>query len=182
LVRAMKIMATGLKGGTSFMEDYTYHLAPTAMQVLGAHMLEVCPSIAAGQPRLEIHPLAIGGKADPARLVFNASAGPALNVSVIDLGHRFRMILNEVACLTPEADLPKLPVARVIWTPKPDLEVAAQCWILAGGAHHTGFSQALTAEYLRDFADIAGVELVEINSATEVGAFKKELRWNEAVY
>jgi len=182
LVRAMKIMATGLKGGTSFMEDYTYHLAPTAMQVLGAHMLEDCPSIAAGQPRLEIHPVTIGGKADPARLVFNASAGPALNVSVIDLGHRFRMILNEVACLTPEADLPKLPVARVIWTPKPDLEVAAQCWILAGGAHHTGFSQALTAEYLRDFADIAGVELVEINSATEVGAFKKELRWNEAVY
>jgi L-arabinose isomerase len=152
------------------------------MKVLGAHMLEVCESVAAQKPRLEVHPLAIGGKADPPRLVFNAPTGPALNVSVIDLGHRFRMILNEVESVEPEADLLKLPVARVVWQPKPDLPVAAQCWILAGGAHHTGFSMALTPEYLRDFAEIAGVELVEINADTKVTEFKKELRWNDAVY
>lgn len=182
LVRAMKIMATGLPGGTSFMEDYTYHLNPTGMKVLGAHMLEVCESIAAQKPRLEVHPLSIGGKADPPRLVFNAPTGPALNVSVIDLGNRFRMILNEVESVPPDAGLPKLPVARVVWQPKPDLPIAAQCWILAGGAHHTGFSQALTAEYLRDFAEIAGIELVEINAETRTSEFKKELRWNDAVY
>lgn len=182
LVRAMKIMTTGLPGGTSFMEDYTYHLNPTGMKVLGAHMLEVCESIAAQKPRLEVHPLSIGGKADPPRLVFNAPIGPALNVSVIDLGNRFRMILNEVESVPPDADLPKLPVARVVWQPKPDLQIAAQCWILAGGAHHTGFSQALTAEYLRDFAEIAGIELVEINAETRTSEFKKELRWNDAVY
>ncbi|MFH1214096.1 MAG: L-arabinose isomerase, partial [Candidatus Neomarinimicrobiota bacterium] len=133
-------------------------------------------------PRVEIHPLSIGGKADPPRLVFNVPAGPALNVSVIDLGGRFRMILNEVESVPPDADLPKLPVARVIWIPKPDLEIAAQCWILAGGAHHTAFSQALTAEYLRDFAEIAGIELLEINDSTKVAEFKKEMRWNAAVY
>lgn len=182
LVRALKVMATGLTGGTSFMEDYTYHLAPSGSKVLGAHMLEVCESIAADRPRVEIHPLSIGGKADPPRLVFNVPAGPALNVSVIDLGGRFRMILNEVESVPPDADLPKLPVARVIWIPKPDLEVAAQCWILAGGAHHTAFSQALTAEYLRDFAEIAGIELLEINDSTKVAEFKKEMRWNAAVY
>jgi L-arabinose isomerase len=182
LVRAMKVMATGLKGGTSFMEDYTYHLAPNDARVLGAHMLEVCESIAAEKPRIEVHPLSIGGKDDPPRLVFNVPAGPALNVSVIDLGERFRMILNEVESVAPEADLPKLPVARVVWIPQPNLQVAAHCWILAGGAHHTAFSPALTAEYLRDFAEMAGVELVEINAATRVAEFKKELRWNEAVY
>lgn len=182
LVRAMKIMATGLPGGTSFMEDYTYHFNPSGMKVLGAHMLEVCESVAANKPRLEVHPLSIGGKADPPRLVFNAPTGPALNVSIIDLGNRFRMILNEVESVQPDADLPKLPVARVVWMPKPNLKTAAQCWILAGGAHHTGFSQALTAEYLRDFAEIAGIELVEINNSTNVTEFKKELRWNEAIY
>ncbi|HPC36974.1 MAG TPA: L-arabinose isomerase [Candidatus Marinimicrobia bacterium] len=182
LVRAMKIMATGLPGGTSFMEDYTYHFNPSGMKVLGAHMLEVCESVAASKPRLEVHPLSIGGKADPPRLVFNAPTGPALNVSLIDLGNRFRMILNEVESVQPDADLPKLPVARVVWMPKPNLKTAAQCWILAGGAHHTGFSQALTAEYLRDFAEIAGIELVEINNDTNVTEFKKELRWNEVVF
>jgi len=164
------------------MEDYTYHFNPSGMKVLGAHMLEVCESVAANKPRLEVHPLSIGGKADPPRLVFNAPTGPALNVSLIDLGNRFRMILNEVESVQPDADLPKLPVARVVWMPKPNLKTAAQCWILAGGAHHTGFSQALTAEYLRDFAEIAGIELVEINNSTNVTEFKKELRWNEAVY
>ncbi len=182
LVRAMKVMATGLKGGTSFMEDYTYHLDPSGMKVLGAHMLEVCESIATDKARLEVHPLSIGGKADPPRLVFNVLSGPALNVSVIDLGNRFRMILNEVDVVPPDADLPKLPVARVVWQPKPNLEIGAQCWILAGGAHHTGFSQALTAEHLQDFAEIAGIELLEINDATSVSEFKKEIRWNESSY
>jgi len=182
LVRAMKVMAMGLPGGTSFMEDYTYHLNPDGMKVLGAHMLEVCESIAAEKPRLEVHPLSIGAKADPPRLVFNAPTGLALNVSIIDIGNRFRMILNEVESVPPNADLPKLPVARVVWKPQPNLSVAAQCWILAGGAHHTGFSQALTAEYLRDFAEIASIELVEINADTRISEFKKELRWNDAVY
>jgi len=182
LVRAMKVMATGLPGGTSFMEDYTYHLDPSGMKVLGAHMLEVCESIAADKARLEIHPLSIGGKNDPPRLVFNVPTGPALNVSLIDLGNRFRMILNEVDVVRPDEDLPKLPVARVLWVPKPDLEIAAQSWILAGGAHHTGFSQALTAEHIRDFAEIAGIELLEINASTKVSEFIKELRWNDTCF
>jgi len=182
LVRAMKVMATGLVGGTSFMEDYTYHLAPDKMRVLGAHMLEVCESLAETKPRLEVHPLAIGGKADPPRLVFDVPPGRAINVSLIDLGNRFRMILNEVESVTPPADLPKLPVARALWEPKPNLPVAAHCWILAGGAHHTGFSLALTADYLQDFAEIAGLELLEINQTTTVRAFINELRWNEAFY
>ncbi|MBC7187283.1 MAG: L-arabinose isomerase [Calditrichaeota bacterium] len=182
LVRAMKVMAAGLEGGTSFMEDYTYHLAPVGMKVLGAHMLEVCATLAAERPRLEVHPLSIGGKADPARLVFGVPAGPALNVAMIDLGHRFRMVLNEVESVAPDEDLPRLPVARAVWVPKPELRVAAHCWILAGGAHHTAFTMALTAEHLRDFAEIAGVELVEINDSTTVQDFKKELRWNAAAY
>jgi L-arabinose isomerase len=182
LVRAMKVMAAGLEGGTSFMEDYTYHLDPAGMQVLGAHMLEVCASIAEGQPSLEVHPLGIGGKADPARLVFNVPSGPALNVSIIDLGNRFRMIVNAVDVVPPDAPLPRLPVARVVWVPKPDLKVAAAAWILAGGAHHTGFSMALTAEHLEDLAEMAGMEYVLIDDDTQLAQFKKELRWNEMYY
>jgi L-arabinose isomerase len=182
LVRAMKVMAAGLPGGTSFMEDYTYHLAPGAMRVLGAHMLEVCPSIAAGQPRLEIHRLGIGGKADPARLVFGVPPGAAVNASIIDLGPRFRLVTNEVDVVEPDEDLPKLPVARAFWAPRPDLKVAAAAWIHAGGGHHTGFSQALTAEHLERFADIAGIESVAIGEATTVAGIRKELRWNEAYY
>ncbi|MCR4439753.1 MAG: L-arabinose isomerase [bacterium] len=182
LVRAMKVMAAGLGGGTSFMEDYTYHLAPGGMKVLGAHMLEVCETLAAERPRLEVHPLSIGGKADPARLVFGAPPGPALNIAMIDLGHRFRLVLNEVESVGPDEDLPKLPVARAVWVPKPDLRVAAHCWIMAGGAHHTAFTMTLTAEPLRDFAEIAGIELVEINDSTTVQDFKKELRWNASAY
>jgi len=182
LVRALKVMAKGLPGGTSFMEDYTYHFDPAGMKVLGAHMLEVCESIAAEQPRLEVHPLSIGGKNDPPRLVFNAAPGPALNVSLIDLGNRFRLILNEVEVVPPAADLPKLPVARVLWEPKPNLETAAQCWILAGGAHHTGYSQAVGAEHIRDFAEIVNLELLEINDATNPGDFGDRIRWNDIYY
>jgi L-arabinose isomerase len=182
LVRAMKTMAAGLPGGTSFMEDYTYHLHPKGMQVLGAHMLEICPSIAKDRPSLEIHPLGIGGKADPARLVFDTPAGPGLNASLIDLGNRFRLLVNEVDVVLPEKPLPKLPVARALWVPKPDLPVAAASWIYAGGAHHTGFSQAVTTEMLEDFADMAGIELVVIDQATRVRELKQQLRWSEVFY
>ncbi len=182
LVRAMKVMATGLEGGTSFMEDYTYHLDENDMKVLGAHMLEVCESIAEQKPSMEIHPLSIGAKADPVRLVFNVPSGPAVNASVLDLGNRFRMVVNEVDVVPPDEPLPKLPVARVMWIPRPDLKTAAAGWILAGGAHHTGFSQAVTAEHLEDFADMAGLEFLLIGKETRLSEFKKELRWNEIYY
>lgn len=182
LLRSMKVMSAGLQGGTSFMEDYTYHFDPACMKVLGAHMLEVCPTIADGRLSLEVHPLSIGGKADPARLVFDTRPGPALNVSVIDMGNRFRMILNEVDVVPPDAPLPKLPVARALWIPRPNLKVAAAAWIYAGGAHHTGFSQALNAEHLADFAEIAGMEFLRINEHTDLYDFKNELRWNEVYY
>jgi len=182
LVRAMKVMAAGLPGGTSFMEDYTYHLDPAGPKVLGAHMLEVCSSIADRAPALEVHPLGIGGKADPCRLVFNVPTGPGLNASIIDMGNRFRMIVNEVDVVEPDAPLPKLPVARVVWVPKPDLKVGAAAWILAGGAHHTGFSMAVTAEHMEDFAEMADIEYVRIGAETRISEFKKELRWNEMYY
>jgi L-arabinose isomerase len=182
LVRAMKVMAAGLKGGTSFMEDYTYHLDPKRSLVLGAHMLEICPSIAKGRPSLEVHPLGIGGKADPVRLVFDTPAGSGLNASMIDLGNRFRLLLNEVDVVPPDKPLPRLPVARAVWMPKPDFPTSAAAWIYAGGAHHTGFSQAVTTEMIEDFADMAGVELVVIDADTRLRQFKQELRWNEVYY
>jgi len=182
LVRAMKVMAAGLSGGTSFMEDYTYHLDPKGMQVLGAHMLEICPSIAKGKPSLEAHPLGIGGKADPVRLVFDTPAGAALNASLIDLGNRFRLLVNEVQVVKPPQPLPKLPVARAVWNPKPNLAVSAEAWILAGGAHHTGFSQAVTTEMLEDFAEIADIELVVIDGDTRIRDFKQQLRSAEVFY
>ncbi len=182
LVRAMKVMATGLKGGTSFMEDYTYNLAPNRRLVLGAHMLEICPSIAKGKPSLEIHPLGIGGKADPVRLVFDTPPGSALNASLIEMGNRFRLLVNEVDVVAPDKPLPKLPVARAVWVPKPDLQVSAAAWIYAGGAHHTGFSQAVTTEMLEDFATMAGIELVLIDAGTQLRQFKQELKWNEVYY
>jgi L-arabinose isomerase len=182
LVRAMKVMSAGLEGGTSFMEDYTYHLSQSGMKVLGAHMLEICPTIAAGKPSLEIHPLSIGGKADPVRLVFDSKTGPAVNASLVDMGNRFRMIVNEVDSVPTDAPLPKLPVARALWLPQPDLKTAAAAWILAGGAHHTGFSLDLTVEHLEDFAEMAGIEFLLINNATTLSAFKKELRWNDLYY
>ncbi len=182
LVRAMKVMGHGLEGGNSFMEDYTYHFNPQRMQVLGAHMLEICPSIADGKPSCEIHPLGIGGKADPVRLVFNSPAGPALNASIIDLGNRFRLLVNTVDAVTPEQALPKLPVARVLWDPHPDLPTAAAAWILAGGAHHTCYSQSLTKEYLEDFAEMADIEYVLIDEKTEIHPFKQTLKWNELYF
>jgi L-arabinose isomerase len=182
LVRAMKVMSLGLPGGTSFMEDYTYHLDERAMKVLGAHMLELCCSLAGGTPSLEIHPLSIGGKEDPARLVFDVPAGPGLNASLMDMGNRFRLLVNEVKVVPPDAPLPRLPVARALWVPQPDLKTAAAAWILAGGAHHTGFSQAVTTEHLEDFAEMAGVEFLLIDGGTRIREFKKELRWNELFY
>ena len=182
LVRIMKVMATGLEGGTSFMEDYTYHLAPEGPKVLGAHMLEVCPSISSEKPSCEIHPLSIGGKPDPVRLVFTAAPGPAVVAGLLDLGSRFRIVANEVDVVPPDADLPKLPVARAVWKPKPDLATAAEAWLLAGGPHHTSFTRALTLEPLADLAEMAQVELLVIDGATSVPGFKKELRWNQAYY
>ena len=181
LVRAMKVMAHGLKGGVSFMEDYTYHLKGGG-QVLGAHMLEICPSIAVSRPSAEIHPLSIGGKEDPVRLVFTASTGPAVNATLVDVGDRFRMIVNQVNVIVPEHPLPKLPVARAVWTPEPNLKVAAAAWIAAGGAHHTGLSRALTAAHLEDFCEIAGIECLVINADTKTTNFAKELRWNDMYY
>ncbi|MBV9442995.1 MAG: L-arabinose isomerase [Acidobacteriaceae bacterium] len=181
LVRSMKVMAAGLNGGTSFMEDYTYHLRGEG-QVLGAHMLEVCPSITQERPSCEIHPLSIGGKADPVRLVFTALPGPALNASVVDVGERFRLVLNEVDVIAPEQPLPRLPVARALWKPQPNLKIAATAWILAGGAHHTGFSQALRPEHLENFAEIAGLEYLLINRETSLAQFRKELKWNDVYY
>jgi L-arabinose isomerase len=174
-------MSSGLPGGTSFMEDYTYHLQDGG-RVLGAHMLEICPSIAEGKPHVEIHPLSIGGKADPVRLVFNSQTGPAVNASLIDLGDHFRMIVNKVDVIPPDQPLPKLPVARALWKPEPDLKTAAASWILAGGAHHTGFSLSLTVEHLEDYAEMAGVEFLVIDNHTNVRDFKKELKWNDLYY
>jgi len=181
LVRSMKVMGVGLQGGTSFMEDYTYHLHPDGNRVLGAHMLEVCPSIADAKPSLELHQLGIGGKEDPVRLVFKCAPGSALNATVLDLGNRFRMIVNTVE-VTDVPDLPRLPVARVLWDPKPNLEVAAGAWILGGGAHHTGFSQVVTKDHLEIFAGMAGIEFLLIDEKTSISDFKKELRWNDVYY
>jgi L-arabinose isomerase len=181
LVRTMKVMAEGMPGGTSFMEDYTYDFGSTAT-VLGAHMLEVCPSIAANTPSLEIHPLSIGGKADPVRLVFTAAAGPAVNASLIQVGDRFRMIVNEIEVVDPPEPLPVLPVARAVWEPRPSLQTAAAAWIYAGGAHHTGFSQALTTEHLEDFAAMADLEFLPIDANTDLRQFRNELKWNDAAY
>lgn len=181
LVRTMKTMAYGLHGGTSFMEDYTYDFAGDP-KILGSHMLEICPSIADAQPALEVHPLGIGGKSDPVRLVFTASEGPAVVATVVDMGNRFRMIVNEVDVVKPEQSLPQLPVARALWHPKPNLKVAAAAWIYAGGAHHTVFSQALTLDHMEDFAEIAGIELVRIDDETKLHQLKRELLWTDTAY
>ena len=182
LVRAMKVMGNGLAGGNSFMEDYTYHFEPKNNLVLGSHMLEICPSIAGDKPSCEIHPLGIGGKEDPVRLVFSAKAGPALNASIVDMGNRFRLLVNEVEAVKPVKALPKLPVARVLWKPMPDMVMGCSAWILAGGAHHTCYSQNLSSEGLQDFAEMAGIEFVLIGKNTNLYQFKNELRWNDASF
>jgi L-arabinose isomerase len=182
LVRAMKVMSAGIKGGVSFMEDYTYHFATSGDMVLGAHMLEICESIAATKPRLEILPLSIGGKADPVRLIFDANTGPAICASMMDMGQRFRIAANVVDVVPTDQPLPKLPVARALWLPRPSLKVAAAAWIYAGGAHHTSFSYAVTVDHLRDFAEMAGIEYLFIDENTHVDEFKKELRWNDLFY
>ena len=182
LVRAFKVMGSGLKGGNAFMEDYTYHFDPTNNLVLGSHMLEIDSSLANGKIALEVHPLGIGGKADPARLVFNVAGGPALNASIIDMGNRFRLLINEVEAIEPQHDLPNLPVARVLWKPYPDMKTGCAAWIYAGGAHHTAYSQNLTAEHLQDFADIAGLEFLHIGKETRLNQFRNELRWNEVAF
>ena len=187
LVRTLKVMAAGLPGGNSFMEDYTYHFDPDNSLVLGSHMLELCPSIAAGKPSCEIHPLSIGGKADPVRLVFNAGptlqpSSRAINVSLIDLGNRFRLLAQEVEAVAVTEALPKLPVARALWKPLPDMQTGCAAWLLAGGAHHTVYSQNLTTSHIEDFADLFGIELVIIDQNTTLRQLKNELRWNEEAY
>jgi L-arabinose isomerase len=175
-------MAEGLPGGTSFMEDYTYHLVPGDEKILGAHMLEVDPTITAGTPRLEIHPLSIGDRADPVRLVFDAAPGPGVVVGIADLGDRFRLVGNEIEVVPPDAPLPRLPVARAVWRPAPDLRTATESWLVAGGPHHTVLSTALTSEHLWDFAELTRTELALIDSGTTARRFTQELRWNAAYY
>lgn len=182
LVRAMKVMGSGLEGGNAFMEDYTYHFDPKNPLVLGSHMLEIDESIAHGKPSCEIHPLGIGGKEDPVRLVFNVAGGPALNASIVDMGNRFRLLVNEVEALEPLHELPNLPVARVLWKPLPDMNTGCAAWILAGGAHHTCYSQNLSPELLQDFAEMANIECVHIDRDTKLRQLKNELRWSEVYY
>ncbi|MCL2348795.1 MAG: L-arabinose isomerase [Planctomycetaceae bacterium] len=181
LVRTLKVMTAGLSGGTSFMEDYVYHFKGQGA-ILQAHMLEICPSIAGTKPRVEVHPLGIGGKADPARLVFTARKGTGMAATVVDMGNRFRMIVNQVDCVKSEAELPKLPVARAFWMPQPDLKTAAHAWILAGGTHHTAFSYSLTREYLEDYAEIAGIEMLLIDDETTISDFKNQIMINDVYY
>lgn len=182
IVRACKVMASGYAGANAFMEDYTYHFDPTNSMVLGSHMLEVDASLAASKPRLEVHPLGIGGKAAPARLVFDAKGGPALNASLVDMGDRFRLVVNTVQGVDVVNELPALPVARVLWKPEPDMKTACSAWIYAGGAHHTVYSQNLSPAYLEDFARIAKLELVLIDKSTKLDQFEKDLRYSEVYY
>jgi L-arabinose isomerase len=182
LMRTFWVMAQGLPGGTSFMEDYTYHFKGEQSAILQAHMLEISPEITTEKPRLEVHPLGIGGKADPARLVFVAHPGKGLAATIVDMGNRFRMIVNNVTVIEPEAALPKLPVASALWIPEPNLEIGAAAWILAGGTHHTAFTYALTNEFMEDYADIAGIELLTIDNNTKINQFKFEMKVNEVFY
>jgi L-arabinose isomerase len=179
-LRIVKSMAVGAKGGTSFMEDYTYHFGPGEPKVLGAHMLEVCPTIASAKPKLEIHPLGIGDREDPCRLVFDATPGKGFVTCLTDMGDHYRIVVNDIEVVTPDAPLPNLPVARAVWKPLPSLEVSAESWIYAGGSHHTVMSTALDVEVIQDFAEIAGVELLEINAKTDAHAFRHNVRWNSA--
>ena len=169
-------------GGTSFMEDYTYHFGPGPAKVLGAHMLEVCPTITSAKPRIEIHPLGIGGKEDPVRMVFTATPADARVVCLVDLGDRFRIVSNEIKVVEPNEDLPNLPVARAVWEPKPTLETSAEAWMLAGGSHHTVLTNSVSAEAIEDFARMAKVELVVIDEDTKMRDFRRELQWSAAYH
>ena len=184
MVRLMKIMAANVKDakGTSFMEDYTYNFVPGKEGILQAHMLEVCPSVSEGPVSIKVCPLSMGNREDPARLVFTSKTGPAVATSLIDLGNRFRLIINAVDCKKVEKPMPKLPVATAFWTPQPNLTVGAEAWILAGGAHHTAFSYDLTVEQMVDWADAMGIEAVVIDQNTDIRTLKNELRWNSVVY
>ena len=183
LLRIMKVMATGLQGGTSFMEDYTYHFEKGNDLALGSHMLEVCPTIAtAEKPILDVQPLGIGGKADPARIIFNTQTGPAIVASLIDLGDRYRLLVNTIETVKTPHELPKLPVANALWKAHPDLRTASEAWIIAGGAHHTVFSHALTLDDMRQFAELQDIELTVIDNETRLPSFKDALRWNEVYY
>ena len=182
MTRIMKQMAEGLQGGTAFMEDYTYHFEPGNEMLLGSHMLEVCPTVAANKPKIQVHPLGIGDREDPARLVFKAQTGNAIVVTLVDMGDRLRMIVNDVECKEQVNEMPKLPVAGVLWKPLPCLQTSAEAWIYAGGAHHSVLSYSLTAEHMRDFAEIMGIEFVYINKDTEINSFRKELFYNDVAY
>ncbi|MCC3272078.1 L-arabinose isomerase [Arthrobacter zhangbolii] len=182
LVRAAKVMGAGLPGGASLMEDYTYHLVPGEEKILGAHMLEICPSLTTDKPSLEVHPLGIGGREDPVRLVFNTDPGPGVVLAMSDMRDRFRLTANTVDVVPPDAPLPNLPVARAVWQPHPDLATSAAAWLTAGAAHHTVLSTALGADVLTDFAEMSGVELLLIDNTTDLRAFQREVRWNAAYY
>ncbi len=182
LCRIMKLMSADLGGSAAFMEDYTYHFDPACAMNMGSHMLEVCPSLASDTPKIEVHPLGIGGREDPARLTFRTKAGPAVLATIIDMGDRFRMIVNDVECQKQEHDMPKLPVAAVLWKPLPNLETSAEAWIYTGGAHHSVLSYDLTAEDLRDFAEIMDIEFIHIGEETDINALRKELTWNDLVW
>ncbi|HZW01163.1 MAG TPA: L-arabinose isomerase, partial [Candidatus Deferrimicrobium sp.] len=182
LVRIVKVMSHGLGGGVSFMEDYTYDFGAGSPLSLGAHMLEVCPTISAARPRCEIHPLFVGEREDPVRLVFTAAAGPGVVVGLCDMGNRLRLVANEIDAVAPPQDLPRLPVARAVWEPRPNLSTAAEAWLLAGGPHHTCFSQGVGLEVLEDFAEMVGVELLAIDEDTNARSFRRELRWNQVYW
>lgn len=182
MTRVMKLMSEGMKGGTAFMEDYTYHFEPGNEMLLGSHMLEVCPSVSAEKPKIQVHPLGIGDREDPARLVFKAQTGNAIVVTLVDMGDRLRMIVNDVECKEQVNDMPNLPVAGVLWKPLPCLQTSAEAWIYAGGAHHSVLSYSLTAQHMRDFAEIMGIEFVYINKNTEINDFRKELFYNDVAY
>lgn len=182
MVRTLKVMAKGLPGGVSFMEDYTYHLEKGNQMILGAHMLEICPSVAEAQPRIEVHQLGIGGKEDPARLVFDGKAGKAFCTAIVDMGNRFRLVLNEVETVKAPKPFPKLPVARLLWKPLPNFATSAEAWILAGGGHHTTYSNSLTQDHIHDYAEITKTELLIIEEDTKISEFKDRIRWNDKAY
>jgi L-arabinose isomerase len=182
LVRVANVMGAGLPGGASLMEDYTYHLTPGEEKILGAHMLEVSPSLTTSRPSLEIHPLGIGGKEDPVRLVFDADPGPAIVVALSDMRDRFRLVANVVTNVPRDAPMPNLPVGRAVWEPQPDFATSAAAWLIAGAAHHTVMSTAVGLDVFRDFAEMSRTELLIIDESTTLREFQKEVRWNAAYY